>query len=129
MSVNTYDPEDVNVIVNGTILTGFMDGTFVRVEKDEENYTAHVGAKGEVTRSKNANKLGKITVTLKQDSPSNAYLKRLEKSKSTFPVAVIDQNFGENRGGNDAWIEKSPNSEYGDEISSREWIFVVPELD
>src|SRR5690554_4135171 len=113
--MNTYDPQDVNVVVNGTILTGFMDGTFITVERDEESYTTHVGSKGEVTRSRNANKLGRITVTLKQDSPSNSYLNRLANGKDTFAVSVVDQNFNASAGGNDAWIERPANLEFGKE--------------
>lgn len=129
MTVNTYDPMDVNVIAEGTILTGFADGTFVSIEAEEESYTAHVGAKGEVTRARNANKMGKITITLSQDSPSNAYLSRLEKGKDTFDFSVVDQNFGTTSGGNDCWIEKRANAEYGKEVSEREWIIVVPSLE
>lgn len=128
MSVNTYDPQDVNVVVDSTFLTGFADGTFVTVEPDEESYTPYVGAKGEVSRAKNANKMGKITVTLSQDSPSNAYLSKLEKGTKTFPVSVVDQNFGTTSGGNDCWIERKANTEYGKEINSREWVFIVPIL-
>src|SRR5690554_4131808 len=42
MAVRTYDPQDVNVIVNGVVLTGFAEGTFVSIERDEESYTAYV---------------------------------------------------------------------------------------
>ncbi|SKB05112.1 phage structural protein [Sporosarcina newyorkensis] len=129
MSVNTYDPLDTNVVVNNTILTGFADGTFINVERDEESYTAHVGAKGEVARARNANKMGKITVTLSQDSPSNSILSKMARGKDTFSVSVVDQNFGSTSGGNDCWIEKPPNLEFGKEISEREWIIVVPVLE
>lgn len=129
MSVTTYDPQDVNVVVNGTIITGFMDGTFINVERDEESFFVHVGAKGEVTRTVNANKLGRITITLKQDSPSNSFLSRLANSKETFPVSVVDQNFNTNAGGNDAWVERPANLEYAKELTSRQWIIVIPELD
>lgn len=128
MSVNTYDPLDVNVVVNGTILTGFADGTMIKVEKDEDRYTAKVGTKGEVARARNANEMGKVTVTLSQDSPSNSYLSQLEKGKDTFPVNVVDQNFGVTSGGNDGWILKNPGVEYGKEVSNREWVFVIPKM-
>lgn len=128
MSVNTYDPLDVNVVINGTILTGFADGTFIKVEANEDSYTTHVGAKGEVSRSRNANKTGKVIVTLAQDSPSNAYLNKLEKGTATYPVSVVDQNFDETAGGNDCWILKRPGAEYGKDLANREWTFVVPKL-
>lgn len=129
MSVKTYDPEDITMIVNGVILTGFADGTFVAVEQDEEDYTPHVGAKGEVSRAVNANKMGKITTTLKHVSPSNTYLNELSKGRDMFPVSVVNQNLGTTEGGNDCWIEKRANSEYGKEISEREWVFIVPVLE
>lgn len=129
MSVVTYDPQDVNVIVDGTFLTGFAEGTFVQIARDEDSYTTYVGSKGEVSRSVNANKMGKITVTLTQNSPSNSYLERLSKSKKTFPVSVVDQNFGESDGGNDCWVEKPADKELGKEIGTREWVFVVPEME
>lgn len=128
MSVNTYDPLDVNVVAKGVILTGFADGTMIKVEADEDSYTAYVGTKGEVTRARNANKMGKITVTLAQDSPSNAYLSRLAKGKDTFPVSVVDQNFDTTSGGNDCWIQKRSGPEYGKDVGTREWVFVVPKL-
>jgi hypothetical protein len=129
MMVHTYDPIDVNVIVDGTILTGFAEGAFVQVEQEEESYTSYVGAKGEVTRSKNANKMGRITVTLKQSSPSNALLSRLAKSRHTFPVSVVDQNFRATAGGTECWVEKPANMEFGKEAGEREWIFIVSELE
>ena len=129
MAVRTYDPQDVNVIVNGVVLTGLAEGTFLSIEREEESYTAYVGAKGEVARAVNANKMGTITVTLEQTSPSNSYLRRLANSNATFPVSVVDQNSNETSGGNDALIQQPAIKEFGDEISTREWTFVVPELE
>lgn len=128
MSVNTYDPLDVNVIVGSTILTGFADGTFVKVEADEDSYTPYVGAKGEVVRARNANKMGTITVTLSQDSPSNSYLSKLERGLDTFSTSVVDQNFDTTSGGNDCWIQKKSSPEYGKDVADREWVIVVPVL-
>lgn len=124
--MKTYDPKDVNVIVNGIVLTGFAEGTFISAEKEEESYTTYVGAKGEVARSKNANPLGKITVTLKATSPSNAYLNNLAYSKGVFPVLVVDQNTGNTTvGGTECWLEKPPAMEWGKEISEMEYTFIV----
>ena len=128
--VSTYDPENVNVVVDGFIVTGFADGTFVNVEQEEENYVSYVGAKGEVARSKNANKTGHITLTLKHTSPSNAVLNRLANSKGTFAASVIDQNDSSfTAGGPECWIEKPASIERGKEISEREWVIKVAELE
>lgn len=127
--VNTYDPKDVNVVVDGTILTGFADGTFVSIEQEEENYTMHVGAQGEVSRARSHNRSGTITVTLSQDSPSNTYLNRKANSKETFSVAIVDMNTDETHGGNNCWIEKPADKEFGKEVEEREWVIVVPKLE
>jgi len=124
--MENYDPRDVNVIVDGKYLTGFAEGTFVSAEKDEENYTVYVGAKGEVSRARNANPLGTITVTLKNTSPSNAIMNALAKSKDLFGVQVIDANSNTKKaGGSEAWLEKPSNISWGDEIETLEWVIKV----
>lgn len=53
-----YDPEDVNLIVDGTIITGFAEDTFIAVERMEDTFTEYVGVKGEVSMAENANETG-----------------------------------------------------------------------
>lgn len=129
MAVETYDARSVNVIVNGAVVTGFAEGTFVKVERGADNFTTYVGAKGEVARSRNADRTAKITLTLKHTSPANRYLSGLAKSDETFTVSVNDSSQGSIVGGVDCWVSKQPNMEYGEEITPREWELVVPELD
>ena len=126
----TYDAKQVNVIVAGRFLTGFAEGTFVSCEKDEESFGTHVGAKGEVSRSRNSDPLGTITVNLKADSLSNGFLGSLSTSKDLFAVQVIDSNSGNFKaGGNQCWIEKPAAREFESELSEREWIIKVADYD
>ena len=127
--VREYDPMNVNVIADGDIMTGFADGTFVSVEQDEENFSTMVGAKGEVSRAKNANKLGTINLTLKHTSPSNARLNQLARSGRLFPVSVVDLNDGSSAGGREAWVEKPANKDWGKEETTREWTIKVAQLE
>lgn len=128
--MQTYDPQDVSVVVDGTILTGFAEGTFIRGEKASDTFTKHVGALGEVDRSRNADPSGTLTITLKQTSPSNGLLNRLAKSKSTFNARVIDRNSRNlQAGGNTCWIQKAPAFDRSDAITNREWIIVVADYD
>lgn len=130
MSVTTYDPRDVMVVVAGTVLTGFAEGTFVQVEKASENYTKYVGAQGEVARARNADPTGTITVTLAQTSPSNAFLNNLAKSKETFSAYVIDRNTRQvQAGGTTCWIQKPAAASWGAEVGSREWTIEVADYD
>jgi hypothetical protein len=37
MSVEVFDFKSTNIVVNGKYLTGFMDGTVIQTEKNEDN--------------------------------------------------------------------------------------------
>lgn len=130
MAVNTYDPRDVMVVVNGTVLTGLAEGTFVTAEKASENYVKYVGAQGEVARSRNADPTGTITVTLAQTSPSNALLNNLARSREIFSAFVIDRNSQQvQAGGSTCWIQKQAPISRGAEIETREWVIEVADYD
>lgn len=129
--VDVYDFKSTSVIVDGKYLTGFMDGTAIKAEKNEDNKVPHVGADGAVTFSNSANETGKITVTLKQSSPSLTQLIALAKSKtSVFPVKVFDANTNQLRcGGNQAVIIKTPSVEWGAEIAGVDVEFYIADYD
>jgi hypothetical protein len=129
--VEVFDFKNTSVVVNGKYLTGFMDGTAIQTEKNEDNKTPHVGADGQVTFSNSADNTGTITVTLKQTSPSLKYLIALSKYKSTlFPVKVIDHNNNKIRvGGNKCVILKTPAIEWGSEVAGVEVQFYVADYD
>ena len=122
----TYDPKDVNVVVDGDVVVGFGDGTFVQCEKMQDNFTEHIGAQGEVDVAINADDTGEITITVKQTSPSNSKLNKIANSKKEVPIEVIDLNDqGFKAGGNKAYIRKPAAIERSNEISTREYTFFV----
>ena len=124
--MENYDARDVSVIINGTYITGFSEGSFISTEKDEENYITHVGAKGEVARARNANPLGTITLELKSTSPSNGFLNQLAKSKDLFEIEVIDANENAKKiGGSEAWVEVPAPLTFSNEIETIEWTIKV----
>ena len=128
--MSAYDPKDVKVVVDGTVLTGFAEGTFVQCQKNTETYSMNVGALGEVDFAKSADETGQITVTLKHTSPSNRFLTRLAKGRNSFPVQVIDRNTnGVNAGGTECRIQKLPDQERSNDITSLEWVFLVADYD
>lgn len=128
--MKTFDIRDVNVIVDGLFLTGFAEGTPITASKDEENYSTHVGAKGEVSRARNADPMGTITVTLKNTSDSNTQLNRLAKGIDTFPVQIVDANsLKKQAGGSIAWLEKPADLDWGAEVETIEWTFKVADYD
>lgn len=131
MAVDVFDFKSTSIIVDGKFLTGFMDGTAITAEKNEDNKVPHVGADGNVTFSNSADNTGTITVTLKQSSPSLKQLIALSKEKSrVFAVKVVDSNTNELRtGGNEAVILKTPSVEWGSEISGVEVSFYIADYD
>jgi hypothetical protein len=121
MATTTYDFKKVSVIVDGVIITGFMDGESIAAEKSEDDVTVHVGAGGDVTYSESSNETGTITLTLKSTSSSLPYLKQLRDSKALFATQIVDSNNNTYRvGGNECRIVKAPARNWGNEVTGVE---------
>jgi hypothetical protein len=128
--IGTYDPKKVNLIVDGYTVSGFADGTFIKVERvDPEVYKVHVGAHGEVGRTRNPNKTGKVTFTLKGTSPSNVIIDAGKNLSIPIAFAIInksDQSFA--AAATNAWLSKDPTVEFGMEETNIEWEITCDEL-
>ena len=49
MSVRTYDPKQVIITVGGVPMSGFADGTFLTVDRDDDQWAKVTGADGTST--------------------------------------------------------------------------------
>lgn len=132
--VKTYDPKGISMICGGKILSGFGDGTFIVVERNEQTFNLKVGVDGEGTRAKSNNKSGKITITLMQSSPSNddlsAFAAADELSNSgVFPCLMKDNNGTTVCAAATAWVQKPANVENAKEVSTRTWVLESDEID
>ncbi len=128
-----YDPGRVVASFKGIQILGFMDGTFISGERAEDAFEMAVGAQGDVTRVRNRNRTGTVTMTLQAASPSNDLLSAQaildELSGIGYgPLLVKDLNGLTVIEAPIAWIKKSPTVEFGDEASGREWIFDCADL-
>lgn len=133
MAFYKYNSADVTIIVNGIIISGFADGTFVTVERDEDAFTKQVGTDGEVTRSKSNNKTGSVTITLMQSSASNGDLTVMHAldeltGNGVGPFLMRDGSGNSKYAAENAWIRKYPSAEYGREATGREWVIDVDKL-
>lgn len=128
--LGTYNPDEVVLNLGSLLISGFAEGTFVTVAKaDPELYKTHVGAKGEVSRTKNLNNSGTIAFTLKGTSPSNAQLDLLKFNPALLPVSVENKSDAEYfAGGAEAWVHNDPDKAFADTEQNVEWIIFVPEL-
>lgn len=134
MPVRTYDAKKVAVIVGGIPMSGFADGEFISVERDDDAFTKVSGSDGIVSRAKTNNRSGMATLTLAQTSPSNDVLSgfaiadELDNS-GVVPMVIKDLLGNSTFFSGTAWIRKVPTAGFGKEISNREWIFDLAEID
>jgi hypothetical protein len=130
----TYDPALVTVSFKGIDITGFMDSTFIDCERDEATFTKHVGATGDVTRTRNRNKGGKLTLTLVQTAVSNDFLAAMHALDEATGfgygrLQVKDLSGTMQFSALQAWIEKAPKIERAKESGSVVWVFDCAELE
>ena len=128
MYVRTYDPKQVNILIGGIPISGYADGTFVTVARDEDAFTKVSGADGIVSRAKTNNTMGTMTLTLAQTSPSNDALSAFATIDEISNVGVVPILVKDNSGRSihfaaNAWVKKMPDSGYAKEVGNREWIF------
>lgn len=123
----TFDFKRVSVIVGGIRIQGFADGEGVSVELDDDLYQKVTGADGDVSRARRNGLAASAKLTLMQTSPSNdilsgfAILDRTLNAgivpfmiKDLLGTSVIFSAYG--------WVKKLPAYTAGKELSNREWI-------
>lgn len=113
---------------------GYMDGTFVTAEYDEDAATKHTGTQGETSVVLNANRGAKIVVVLVQGTPVNKELSDLvPNAKNDYlPVGVLtfdDLNGTTEIKAAEAWITKTAKVSFGPNIEGREWTFDTGEAE
>ena len=128
MALFVYDPERILVAWNGVIIQGFMDGTMVSAEHEEDAVTRTVGGQGQATATINANRCGSVTFTLVQGSPVNDILSNLAASNRApgsalivGPLLIKDLQGTTLVSAAEAWIKKVAKTEYAKEATGREW--------
>lgn len=121
----TFNFKDTVAIVGGIILTGFMDGTPIEAEKNEDTFSQHVGADGSVTYNESADETGTFTFTLKQDSSVVPMLDELLKSKESFNVSLNDAKRKKRVSGLDCRFSKNPNFSRGAEVEGVEYTILA----
>ena len=130
--MKNYRAQDV-ALVFGVPITGFAEGSFIKVSRNEEafKYTPGVGKTG--CRSATQNKSGRIEFTLLQSSLSNDYLSGLhnvdqETGDGILPALMKDLSGTSIHAAENAWIVKFPDAEQAVEVTNRVWILECDEL-
>ena len=126
--LQTYDPMKVNVTYNNRQLRMFGDSMFT-LARDEDNVTLKKGVKGDSTYILNANKAGKLTITLQQDSPDVAFLEPCAERNVMANLAITDANdsgsmfFAQN-----VMVSKLPDRARAKEAADVTIIFLIPDI-
>ena len=126
--LQTYDPMKVNITYNNRQLRMFGDSMFT-LARDEDNVTLKKGVKGDSTYILNANKAGKLTITLQQDSPDVAFLEQCAERNVMAYLAITDANdsgsmfFAQN-----VMVSKLPDRARAKEAADVTIIFLIPDI-
>lgn len=126
--LQTYDPMKVNITYNNRQLRMFGDSMFT-LARDEDNVTLKKGVKGDSTYILNANKAGKLTITLQQNSPDVAFLEQCAERNVMANLAITDANdsgsmfFAQN-----VMVSKLPDRARAKEAADVTIIFLIPDI-
>lgn len=126
--LKTYDPAKVNITFNNKQLRMFGDSMFT-LARDEANVTLKKGVKGDSTYVLNANKAGKLTITLQQESPDIPYLERCAEKNVMANIAITDANdSGELFFAQNVMVEKLPDRSRAKDAADVSIVFLIPDI-
>lgn len=133
--VKPYDAKQVLITLGAIPISGFADGSFVKIENNEDAFTLQIGTDGEGTRSRTNNDSATVTFTLMQSSLSNDLLSALHNLDKTLPggggivpLLIKDLSGRSLYLAQTAWIKKRPSAEFGREAGPREWVVETDKL-
>lgn len=128
--MKTWDPTKFIITVGAHTVLDLAPDTFITAERNEDAFTLEIGADGQPTRIRNANRSGRFTIVTQKGSASNNYLAALAQvdeasGQGVIPVQV--KNNGNLAGlavasGQNCWIVKSAPLEGAKEMGTQTWV-------
>lgn len=128
MALSTYSPSDVTVTLAGMhSVSGYIDGTFIRITKDMKPFSKVRAMDGEMARMYFEDTGYQVELTLMQSSSSNNILSMIYNIDTVthmgkFPLFIKDGRGQTTFLAATAWIEQIPEVTFGSELSERKWI-------
>ncbi len=131
--MKTYDPKAVQVIVGGVPISGYADGSFIRVGRRNVAWELVTGADGESARAKSNDKSGFIEIELMQTAASNQHLSNISladelSNAGVVPIMVKDGSGYSLHVAEQSFIEKNPDAAYAKTNQTRVWRFLCENL-
>lgn len=122
-----YIPSEVNVLLAGIMpIEGFVDGTFVSIDKDVMPYRSRTTADGRTVRLYNSSQIYTVTVTVHNGSSANTFLTKLWQldeitQRAKFPLMVKDGSGSDLFFSATSWIEGLPTLSKSNSVDTRTW--------
>jgi len=123
-----YVPESVQCLIAGFIpIEGYVDGTFISVDKDEMPYSSVRMPDGTIARKYNNSQTYTITITLHNGAETNNLLTKMWQvdeitQRGKFPLLIKDQSGSDLLFSTESWIEGIPSLTKSNAIDSRVWV-------
>lgn len=125
-----YDPGRVTLVVSGVQITGFAEGTFIKVSRMTPSFSSKVGAGGEVVRTRSRDKRIKIEITLLPSSPANDFMSELVATDEQVAggVGAVGSFMLKELNGttvatsSETWVTQPADLEFAVDPSNRTWV-------
>ena len=92
VTIETYDPLKVTVLIDGGAITGFASDGIITLARNEDTTSLAVGVQGDGVYNENANKSGTATLTLMGSSASLRRVRDLCERRREFSLSISDAN-------------------------------------
>lgn len=132
--VKTYDPKKVVIAFAGARLTGFADGSMVKVTPRADLYSYKKGTDGEGARVRMNDRGGEIEIVLLWSSSSldyiNAKMAQDEANDTGSGVFTVnDERSFTLLNASSAWVKRRPDVEFSNELGSRTIVFECEDIE
>lgn len=124
----TYIPESVVCLVAGVLpVEGYLDGTFINIEKVKVPFKSITTPDGVTARLQNEDKTYNVSITLHNGSSSNDVLTKLWQldeitGRGKFPLLIRDGSGSDLFFSTTTWIEQPPSIVKSNGIDGRTWV-------
>ena len=125
--IATYSPEDIQVAIAGLYnVTGFVEGSFVTINRDTPLFQTSESSDGMVSRTKRNSRTFSVQLSLMNTSESNNVLTTLALLDHSihivkFPLLIKDSLGSTIFFSTSSWIENTPSTSYSTNITNRDW--------
>jgi hypothetical protein len=127
-TIFNYSPDDVKVLVAGLLdISGFVNGTFVTVDKDVMPFKSIRTPDGSVARLYDNDQTYTIRITVHSGSVANDFLTKLWQldeitQRGKFPLLIKDLSGTDLFFSTTTWIEELPQLVKSTSVDGRTWV-------